>query len=92
MQHCVCLPVDRINYIKNYAQNQPLTSSTEYNYFHYFLPDLRQNHAVCFAGDDGNLATSQGQSSSCNSTCANDPSEMCGEWTETDSEVMRLMV
>ena len=35
-------------------------------------------HADCFAGDDGNLATSQGQSSSCNSTCAMAPSEMCG--------------
>ena len=37
-------------------------------------------YAVCFAGDDGNLATSQGQSSSCTSTCARDPSEMCGGW------------
>ena len=37
-------------------------------------------HTVCFAGDDGNLATSQGQSSSCTSACAREPSEMCGEW------------
>ena len=41
---------------------------------------MRIIYAVCFAGEDGNLATSQGQSSSCTSTCARDPSEMCGAW------------
>ena len=46
-------------------------------HFTLLCPSLR---VVCFAGDDGHLATSQGQSSSCSSPCVNAPSKTCGGW------------